>query len=57
MKQDFHLGSRIRIQGSKKHRISDPDPQHWYTEFSTGMSYKGFELLVENPLVNLLTNV
>jgi hypothetical protein len=19
-----------RIQGSKKHRISDPDPQHWF---------------------------
>ncbi len=24
-----HPGSRIRIQGSKKHRLSDPDPQHW----------------------------
>jgi hypothetical protein len=23
-----HLGSRI--QGSKRHRISDPDPQHWH---------------------------
>jgi hypothetical protein len=22
--------SRIRIQGVKKHRIPDPDPQHWY---------------------------
>ncbi len=28
--QDFfipYLGSQI--QGSKKHRIQDPDPQHW----------------------------
>jgi hypothetical protein len=25
----FHPGSGIRIQGSKKHRIPDPDPQHW----------------------------
>jgi hypothetical protein len=57
MKQDFHPGSRIRIQGSKRHLISDPDLQHWCTEFSTGKSYKDFELRVENPLVNLLTNV
>jgi hypothetical protein len=21
---------RIRVQGSKRHRIPDPDPQHWY---------------------------
>jgi hypothetical protein len=23
--------SRIRVQGSKSHRIPDPDPQHWKT--------------------------
>jgi hypothetical protein len=56
MKQDFHPGSRIRIQGSKKHRISNPDPQHWCTEFF-GKSYKSFGLFVENLLVNLLMNV
>jgi hypothetical protein len=24
-----YSGSRIRVQGSKSHRIQDPDPQHW----------------------------
>jgi hypothetical protein len=26
----FHPGSRIPYPGSKRHRIPDPDPQHWY---------------------------
>ncbi len=26
----FHPGSGSRIQGSNKHRIPNPDPQHWY---------------------------
>jgi hypothetical protein len=25
-----YFGSRIRVQGSKRHRIPDPDPQHCY---------------------------
>jgi hypothetical protein len=28
MIRDFHPGSRIRIQGSKRDRIPDPNPQH-----------------------------
>ena len=23
-------GSQIQVQGSKRHWIPDPDPQHWY---------------------------
>jgi hypothetical protein len=34
-----HSGSRI--QGSKRHRIPDPDPQHWYLPtFATGNTYE-----------------
>ncbi len=28
--RDPRSGSWIRIQGSKKHQIPDPDPQHWW---------------------------
>jgi hypothetical protein len=27
--EKIHPGSGSRIQGVKKHRIPDPDPQHW----------------------------
>jgi hypothetical protein len=27
-----HSGSRV--QGSKRHRIPDPDPQHWYEDMA-----------------------
>jgi hypothetical protein len=31
-----YSGSRIRVQGSKRHQIPDPDPQHFILEwFST----------------------
>jgi hypothetical protein len=29
--EKIHPGSGSRIQGVKKHRIPDPDPQHWMT--------------------------
>ena len=31
--------SRIRVQGSKRHRIPDPDPQHWYQCWGFGMFF------------------
>jgi hypothetical protein len=31
--EKIHPGSGSRIQGIKKHRIPDPDPQHWVPEF------------------------
>jgi hypothetical protein len=31
---------RSRIKGSKRHRISDPDPQHWMGFFATQMMRK-----------------
>jgi hypothetical protein len=29
IRKKTYSGSRIRVQGSKRHRIPDPDPQHW----------------------------
>jgi hypothetical protein len=29
IRKETWSGSRIRVQGSKRHGIPDPDPQHW----------------------------
>jgi hypothetical protein len=32
IRKKIHPGSGSRIQGVKKQRIPDPDPQHWYVQ-------------------------
>ncbi len=34
IRKKTYSGSRIRVQGSKRRRIPDPDPQHWNFFFS-----------------------
>jgi hypothetical protein len=46
-----NYGFGIRVQGSKRHRIPDPDPQHWLKVFLTVSVYNCF-LLFFSPQVN-----
>jgi hypothetical protein len=53
----IHPGSRI--QGSERHRISDPDPQHWYVcqvghDSSIGLADAGNGMAVMKLKTNLL---
>jgi hypothetical protein len=37
--EKIHPGSGSQIQGVKKHRILDPDPQHWLKQLVIAMSH------------------
>jgi hypothetical protein len=44
IREKTYSGSRIRVQGSKRHRIPDPDPHHWIFIYKNipGISFNTF---------------
>ena len=53
----FHPGSQSQIQGSKKHQIPDPDPQHWFhIDLSLSLVCNKFVMRIWIPFFTLMWN-